>query len=100
MLILTDRVLYVSNALHNINVSIQEIVYVSPPPYYLHLFERSYLNVNLNRYEGPFCLQCMSAIQGTKPSGRQQSQTLDTLVTIIKHHKSTIDHAIYINVFS
>ena len=42
----------------------------------------------------------MSAIQGTKPSGRQQIQPLDTVVTMIKHNKSTIYHAIYINIFS
>ena len=40
----------------------------------------------------------MSVIQGGKPSGRQQNQPLDTVVTIIKHNKSTIYHAIYIKV--
>ena len=34
-------------------------------------FEISYPNVPLNRYDGPFCLQCMKVIQGKKPYGRQ-----------------------------
>ena len=97
---LTARVLDVSNALHNINVNIHERVYVSPPPYYMLLFEIFYLNNHLNRYEGPFCLQYMSVIQGTKPAVRQHNQPLDASVTILKHNKSTIDHAVYIKVFS
>ena len=67
---LTASILDVSNAFQNTNVPIHEIFCVSPPPYYLDWFERSYPNVPLNRYDGPFCLQCMNGIQGTKPSGR------------------------------
>ena len=97
---LATRILDVSNALQNINVNIHERFYVSPLPYYLHCFEISYTNVTINRYEGTFCIQCMSVIQGIKPSGRQQNKSLDIVITIIKHNKSTIDHAIYIKVFS
>ena len=54
---LTARVLYVSNLFQNTNVPIHEIVCVSPPPYYIYLFEISYTNVPLNQYYGPFCIQ-------------------------------------------
>ena len=57
-------------------------------------------NFPLNRYEGSFCLQCMIRIQEKNPSGRQQNQPLDAVVTIIIQNKITIDHAIYINIFS
>ena len=40
---LTARVLDVSNAFQNTNVPIHERVCVSPPPYYLDWFKRSYL---------------------------------------------------------
>ena len=63
-------------------------------------FEISYPNVTLNRDDGPFCLQCMNGIQGTKPAGRQWNRLLDAVVTILKYKKSTIDHAIYIKVFA
>ena len=96
---LTARILDVSNAFQNTNVPIHERVCVSPPPYYLDWFERSYPNVPLNRDDGPFCLQCMNGIQGTKPAGRQWNRLLDTVVTILEYKKSTIDHAIYIKVF-
>ena len=42
----------------------------------------------------------MNRIQGTKPSKRKWNQLLDEVVEIIKYNKSTIDHAIYIKVFS
>ena len=42
----------------------------------------------------------MNIIQVTKPSGRQWNSLLDVVVTIIKYKKSTIDHAIYIKVFT
>ena len=42
----------------------------------------------------------MNGIQGTKPSGRQWNRLLDEVVTILKYKKSTIDHAIYIKVFT
>ena len=41
----------------------------------------------------------MSVIEGTKPARRQHNQPLDEVVTI-KHNKSTINHAIYIKLFS
>ena len=94
MHILNARVLYVSNVFQNINVTIHEIFCVSPPPYYLDWFERSYPNVPLNRYDGTFCLQCMNIIQGTKIAGRQWNIILDAVVTILKYNKGTIDHAI------
>ena len=52
--ILTARILDVSNAFQNKNVPILEILCVSPPPYYLYLFERSYPNDPLNQYHGQF----------------------------------------------
>ena len=42
----------------------------------------------------------MNGIQGTKPAGRHWNRLLDAVVTIIEYKKSTIDHAIYIKVFS
>ena len=51
---LTARILDVSNSFQNTNVTINERVCVSPPPYYLNWFERSYPNVPLNRDDGPF----------------------------------------------
>ena len=54
MNILTDRILDVNNIFKNTNVTINEIVCFSPPPYYLDWFERSYPNVPLNQYYGPF----------------------------------------------
>ena len=91
---LTARILDVSNAFQNTNVPIHERVCVSPPPYYLNWFEISYPNVPLNQGDGPFYLQCMNGIQGTKTSGRQWNRLLDAVVAIIKYKKSTIDHAI------
>ena len=41
----------------------------------------------------------MNGIQGTKPAGRKWNRLLDAVVTILEYKKSTIDHAIYINVF-
>ena len=38
---LTVRMMGESNALHNTNTLIHEIVCVSPPPYYLYCFEKS-----------------------------------------------------------
>ena len=79
-----------------INFPIHEIFCVSPLPYYLDWFEKSYPNVPLNRYDSPFFLQCMNEIQGTKPLGRQWNIILNAVVIILKYNKSTIDHAIYI----
>ena len=49
---LDDKVLDVSNAFHNTNVSILERVCVIPSPYYLDWFEKSHPNVPLNQDEG------------------------------------------------
>ena len=68
---LTARILDVSNAFQTKNVPIHEKVFDSPPPYYLDWFEISYPNVTINLDYGPFFLQCMNLIQGTKPSGIQ-----------------------------
>ena len=68
---LTARILYVSYAFRNTTSPVNKRVCVSPPPYYLDWFERSYPNNPLNQDYGPFCLQCMIGIQGTKPTGRQ-----------------------------
>ena len=66
MHILTARILDVSNALHNTNITINERVCVSSPPYYLEWFEKYYPNVPLNGNDVSFCLQCMNVINGTK----------------------------------
>ena len=100
MHILTAIILDVSNAFQNKNVPIHESVCVSPPPYYLDWFERSYPNVPLNRYDGPFFLQCMNRTQGKKPAGRQWNRLHDAEVTTLKNKKSTIYHDIYIKVFT
>ena len=63
---ITARILDVSNAFQNTNVTINERVCVSPPPYYIDCFERYYPNVPLNKYVGPFCIQYMNGIQGKK----------------------------------
>ena len=97
---LTVSILDVSNLFHNTNVSIHERVCVSPPPYYIDWFERYYPNVNLNRNDGIFFLQYMNGIQGTNTSGIQWNRLLDAVVTILKHKESTIDHDIYIKVFT
>ena len=89
-----------SNEFQNKNVPIHERVCVSPPPYYLDWFERSYPNVPINRDYGPFFLQYMNGIQGTKPSIRQWNRLLDSVVTILSYNKITIDHSIYIKVFA
>ena len=45
---LNARILDVINAFHYKNVPSNEIVYVSPPPYYIYWFDRSYHNDPLN----------------------------------------------------
>ena len=97
---LAARILDVSNAFQNTNVPINERVCIIPPPYYIYWFERSYLNVPLNQDDGKFWLQCMNVVQGRKPAGRQWNRLLDAVVTIIKYKNITIDHAIYINIFT
>ena len=93
---ITIRILDVSNKLQNKNIPIHERVCVSPPPYYLDWFERSYHNAPLNRDDGTFCLQCMNGIQVTKKTRRQWNILIDAVITIIKYKKVTIDHIIYI----
>ena len=63
---LTDRILGVSNAFQNTNVTIHEKVCDNPQLYYLDWFGKNYPNVPLNRYDIPFCLQFMNITQGTK----------------------------------
>ena len=41
----------------------------------------------------------MNGIQGKKPSGRKCNILFKTVVTVLKHKKSKIDHTIYIKVF-
>ena len=97
---LTASILGVSNSFQNKNVPIHERFCVSLPPYYLDWFEKYYPNVPLNLDDGPFCLQCMNVIQVAKPSGREWNRLLDAMVTIVKYKKNTIDHAVYIKVFT
>ena len=97
---LTASILDVITAFQNTNDTIHERVCVSPPPYYLDWFEIYYPNVPLNRGYGTFCLQCMNGIQGTKPDGRQWNRLLDVVVTILSYKNITIDHSIYIKVFT
>ena len=54
---ITYRILDVSNAFQNKNVTINERFCVSPPPYFIDWLERYYPNVPLNLYYGPFCIQ-------------------------------------------
>ena len=42
----------------------------------------------------------MNENQGTNPAGQQFISLLDVVVTTIKYKKITIDHAIYIKIFS
>ena len=42
----------------------------------------------------------MNGIQGIKPSGIQFNLILDSVVTILKYNKITIDNTIYIKVLS
>ena len=79
---------------------IHEIVFFGPTPYYLDWFGKSYPSVPLNRDDGPFFLQCVNEIQGTKPAGRKCNRILGAVVTIPKYKKGTIDHAIYIKLLS
>ena len=97
---LNARILDVSNEFNNKIFPIHEIVCVSTPPYYLDRFEISYPNVPLNQDDSIFCLQCMNGIQGIKPAKIQWNRILDAVVIFIKYKNSTIDHAIYIKVFT
>ena len=97
---LTARILYVSNAIHNTKFPINERVCVSPPPYYIDWFERSYPNVPLNWDDDPFFIQFMNGIKETKPAVWEWNVLLDEVVTIIKYKKSKIYHAICIKGFS
>ena len=91
---LTVSILNVSNTFQDKNVPIHERVCVSTPPHYLDWFNKSYPNVTLNIYDGPFCLQCMNGIHGTRPAGRKYNTLLDAVVTMMTYKKITIYHAI------
>ena len=69
-------VLDVSNSFQNKTIPINERVCVSPPPYYLDWFERSYPHVTLNKYGDPFFLQYMNGIQGKNHLGRNGIDSL------------------------
>ena len=97
---LTASISDVSNSFQNTNFTIDERVCVSPLPYYLDWFERYHPNVTLNRFDGPFFLQCMNGIQGKKQSGRQWNRLLDAVVTILKYNKIKIVRDVCIKVFS
>ena len=97
---LTAIISDLSNAFQNKNISINERVCVSPPPYYLDWFKISYPNFPLNRYDGPFFLQRMNGIHGTKPARRKWNRLLDAVVTILKYKKIRIYHTIYIRFLS
>ena len=97
---LTAGILGVNNDLYNTNFPIHERLCFSPSLYYLDWFEKSYPIAPLNQYESIFYIQCINGIHGTKPARWQYNQLLDEVVTIIKYKKITIDHAIYIKVFS
>ena len=97
---LTARILDVSNELQNKNVPIHEIVCVIPPTYYINCLENSYQNFPFNKENGPFCLQYMNGIKGTKPSIQQRISLIDVMVTVNKYKKIIIDHSIYIKVLS
>ena len=52
MNIINIRILDVSNSFQNKNVTMNEIVCVSPPPYYMDWFEKYPPNVPLNNNYG------------------------------------------------
>ena len=87
---LATRILGVSNAFHNTNVPIHERVCVSPPTYYLDWFEIFYHNVPINLDDGPFFLQCMNGVQGTKPSGQQWNRPLDSVFAILNIRRAQL----------
>ena len=97
---LTASILDVSNAFHNTNFTIHERACVNTSPYYLDWFEKSHPSVPLNWYEGPFFLQLINGIQGTKLAGWKWNWLLDAVVTILKYKKSITYHNIYIIVLS
>ena len=68
---LTASILGVSNVFQNKTFPIHERVFVSPPPYYIDYFERSYPNAPLNRDSGPFSLKFAHVTQRTKADGQQ-----------------------------
>lgn len=71
-------------------------MHITPPPFYLDWFERSYPNIPIDRREGPFCLQVMNSIQGTKPAGRTWYQLLDKFLVIkLKCIRNLVDLGLY-----
>ena len=61
---INSRILDVNNDFQNTNVTINERVYVTPPPYYMDWFGFLNPNVHLNLDDGPFCLRSTNVIQG------------------------------------
>ena len=97
---LTSSILDMSNAFQNTNDPIHEMGCFSSQHYYLDWFEKSYRNIPFNQDGGQFFLQYMHVTEITKPSGWKLNRLFDAVVTISKYNKSTIDHDIYIKVFS
>ena len=91
---LTARILDVSNEFHNTTVPTNQRFCVSKIIYYLHWFESYFSNVPLNQDYGQFIFQYMNVIQGRKPSEGQYNGLVSAVVTMIKHKKINIDHAI------
>ena len=91
---LSASILYASNAFQNKNVTIDERVFVSLPPYYIEWLKRSFPNFYLNQYD------VMNIIKGTKQSGKQCNRIFDAVVTIIKYKKSMVYHSVYIKALS
>ena len=72
----TSIIFDVINTLQSKNYPTHERVCVIPPPYYMDSFERFHPKVSLNWDDGPFFLQFMNVIQGTKSVGRQRGRLL------------------------
>ena len=67
---LTLGTLDVRNAFQNTQRSVSERVLLTPPPFYLEWFNLRYPHLSISRDDGPFCLQAVNGIQGTKDIGR------------------------------
>ena len=65
------RILDIIKAFQNTNVSINEILCVSPPPYYLDCSEKYYPNDNLNIDDGQFFIQLVNGIKEIKPDEKK-----------------------------
>ena len=71
----TARILDANNDSQYIHFPINERVCFITPPYYLDWFEKAYLNVPVNRYDGNFFIQCMNESQGTKTNRTKMEST-------------------------